>query len=60
MTQLEATLGTLLLIAITVAMQCWVSARVYRSQYEDMWEQVKKYQALLDRYDEAWKKARTP
>lgn len=60
MTQSEILLSGLLLFAVAVAMQCWMSARMWRSQYEQMWQAVLKYQGMLDRYEEAWKKARTP
>lgn len=60
MTQTEAALGTLLLIAIVVAIQCWVSMRVARREYEELWQKVVKAEGLIDRYERAWKKARTP
>lgn len=60
MTQLEAALLTLLLIAITVALQCAVLMVMWRRQYRDMESEVLRLAGILDRYKQAWERARTP
>ena len=60
MTQLEAALGTLLLIAIVVAIQNWVWMRIWRSQYRELRAKKLELAGRLAAYQRAWEKARTP